>query len=140
METIQKISVLYPAIAMMLLTLFLYTKNYFDNVRAAKKRTLNLNYFKVYKGEVPDYIEVTRQTLKNQFELPIFFYFLISVILAFGNVSQVDVILAWAFVWSRYIHCYIRLTNNYVPWRSKFFIFGMIILIVWWSSFLINIL
>ena len=63
-----KIQILYPAIAMMILTLFLYVKNSLDNVKAIKTKAINFKYFKTYKGEVPDYVAVSRQTLKNQFE------------------------------------------------------------------------
>ena len=128
--------ILYPAVSMIFLTLFLYAKNYLDNVKAKKAGIIKFSYFKTYTGEVPDYMYVSRQTLKNQFELPIFFYFLISVILVFDNVSQLDVIFAWLFVVSRYVHCYIRLTSNNVLYRSKFFIIGMLLLVLWWVIFL----
>ena len=134
-----KIQILYPAIAMMILTLFLYVKNSLDNVKAIKTKAINFKYFKTYKGEVPDYVAVSRQTLKNQFELPIFFYFLISIILVFDKVSQLDLILAWIFVASRYLHCYIRLSSNHVPHRAKVFKLGMLVLIAWWITFLYNI-
>ena len=136
----EKTLILYPAIGMMILTLFLYTKNYLDNVKAKKADVIKFSYFKTYQGEVPDYMVVSRQTLKNQFELPIFFYFLISVILVFDKVSQLDIVLAWIFVASRYLHCYIRLNSNYVPYRAKIFQLGMFVLIAWWIIFLYNIL
>ena len=127
----EKTLILYPAIGMMILTLFVYVKNYLNFVKAKKNNDIKFSYFKTYQGEVPDYVNVSRQTLKNQFELPIFFYFLISVILAFDKVSQLDIIFAWIFVISRYIHCYIRLTSNYVPNRAKVFQVGLFILIIW---------
>ena len=130
--------ILYPAASMILLTLFLYVKNYLDNVKAKKSKMIEFSYFKTYEGKVPDYISVSRQTLKNQFELPLFFYFLISVILAFDNLSKLDIIFAWMFVVSRYLHCYIRLSSNHVPHRAKVFKLGMLVLIVWWAIFLIN--
>lgn len=136
----EKNLILYPAIAMMILTLFLYVKNYLDNRKATKNKSLKFSYFKTYTGEVPDYVVVSRQTLKNQFELPIFFYFLIAVILAFNKVSQFDIVLAWTFVLSRYLHCYIRLSSNYVPYRAIVFQFGMFVLIVFWILFLVKIL
>ena len=136
----EKNLILLPAISMMILTLFLYVKNYLDNRKAIINKSIKFNYFKAYKGEIPDYLAVSRQTLKNQFELPIFFYFLISIILVFDKVSQLDLILAWIFVVSRYLHCYIRLSSNYVPNRSKVFLLGMLVLIVWWGIFLYNIL
>ena len=136
----EKNLILYPAISMMILTFFLYTKNYLDNRKAKKADVIKFSYFKTYQGEVPDYMVVSRQTLKNQFELPIFFYFLISVILAFDKVSQLDLMLAWIFVASRYLHCYIRLSSNHIPNRAKAFQLGMFVLIVWWIIFLYNIL
>ena len=134
----EKTLILYPAVGMMILTLFVYVKNYLNFVKAKKSNAVKFSYFRTYQGEVPDYMNVSRQTLKNQFELPIFFYFLISVILAFDKVSQLDIIFAWIFVISRYIHCYIRLTSNYVPNRAKAFKVGLFILIIWWINFLYN--
>ena len=66
--------------------------------------------------------------------------FLISIILVFDKVSQLDLILAWLFSVSRYLHCYIRLSSNYVPYRGKIFQLSMLILIAWWIIFLYNIL
>ena len=132
--------ILYPAISMMLLTLILYIKNYLDNVKAKKSGDIKFSYFKAYQGEVPEHVAVSRQTLKNQFELPILFYFLISLIVAFDAMALLDIIFAWIFVISRYIHCYIRLTSNYVPSRAKIFQVGLITLIIWWISFSLNIL
>ena len=136
----EKNLILYPAISMMILTFFLYTKNYLDNRKAKKSEVIKFSYFKTYKGEVPDYMAVSRQTLKNQFELPIFFYFLISAILVFDKVSQLDIIFAWLFSASRYLHCYIRLSSNYVPYRGKIFQLSMLILVAWWIVFLYDIL
>ena len=136
----EKTLILYPAIAMMTLTLFIYVKNYLDGRKAVLNKSIKFSYFKTYTGEAPDYMVVSRQTLKNQFELPIFFYFLISIILVFDKVSQLDLILAWIFVASRYLHCYIRLSSNYVPYRAKVFKLGMLVLILWWSIFLYKVL
>ena len=136
----EKKLILLPAIAMMILTLYLYVRNYLDNRKATINKSIKFSYFKTYTGEVPNHVAVSRQTLKNQFELPILFYFLISVILVFDKVSQLDLILAWIFVLSRYLHCYIRLSSNYVPNRAKVFQLGMLVLIAWWAIFLYNVL
>ena len=137
---VEKTLILYPAISMMLLTLFLYVKNYLDNRKARINKSIKFSYFKTYTGDAPEYVVVSRQTLKNQFELPIFFYFLISVILVFDRVSQLDIILAWVFVASRYLHCYVRLSSNYVPNRAKIFELGLLVLIFWWVLFLCDVL
>ena len=130
----------YPATLMFILTLFLYVKNYLNSVKAKKNDAIKFSYFKTYQGEVPNYLDISRQTLKNQFELPIFFYFLTSLVISFNQVDKIDLICAYLFTISRYIHCYIRLTSNHVPYRAKIFQLGMLILIVWWFLFLYKIL
>ena len=135
----EKCLIIYSAVSMMLLTLFLYVRNYLDNTKAAKAKELNFKYFKAYQGEIPEYLAVSRQTLKNQFELPIFFYFLTSLVLIFDNITTLDVIFSWLFSVSRFLHCYVRLSSNYVPNRAKIFMVGLMILIIWWIVFLYNI-
>ena len=131
---------MYPVIVLMLLTLFLYIKNYLDNKKAYKNKLVKADYFKIYQGVVPETIELSRQTLKNQFELPVFFYFLVVLLLIFNNITIIDLILAWLFVLSRYIHCYIRLTSNYIPFRAGIFSLGLLFLVGAWINFLANIL
>ena len=130
--------IIYPATILMLLTFFLYFKNYLDNKKAYKSNILKSDYFRAYQGESPEYIEVLRQTLKNQFELPILFYFIVSITFNSNNITILDLIFGWLFVISRYIHCYIRLTSNYILYRAFFFKIGLILLIFWWIYFFIK--
>ena len=132
--------ILYPAISMIILTLFLYVKNFLDNRKAIRSGAIKISYLKNYKGDVPDYVTISRQTLKNQFELPIFFYLLILMALIFDKVALVDIILSWVFVISRYIHCYIRLGYHNIIHRAYIFEIGMLTLVIWWIFFVYNIL
>ncbi len=135
-----KTLILYPFISMILLTLFLYVQNYLVNRKAIKNGIVKFSYLKDYKSDVPSYITISRQTLKNQFELPIFFYLLILMALIFDKVDLVDLILSWIFVISRYIHCYIRLGYHNIIHRAYIFEIGMLALVIWWIAFLYNIL
>ena len=131
-----KALILYPATLMVVLTLLLYVKNYLDNVKATKNKDMSFSHFKTYSDKVPEYVNVSRQTLKNQFELPIIFYFLISLILIFDVLSIGILYLIWIFVISRYIHSYIRLTSNYVPYRAKIFQVGLLSLLICYILFI----
>ena len=122
--------ILYPAFLMILLTFFIYLKNRLDANKAYKEGDIEGKYFKIYNGKAPYYLETSRQTLKNQFELPIIFYFLITLIYINETITIYELILSWTFSISRYLHCYIRLTSNYVPHRAKIFTFGYLIFIV----------
>ena len=121
---------IYPAFALIFLTLFLYIKNRMDAKSAYQSKELEPSYFKTYKGTAPHYLETSRQTLKNQFELPVIFYFYILLLMNFENISILELILCWLFSISRYLHAYIRLSSNHVPYRAKVFTFGLIILCV----------
>tara|TARA_B100000941_G_scaffold221364_1_gene163695 strand:+ start:1668 stop:2081 length:414 start_codon:yes stop_codon:yes gene_type:complete len=136
----EKKLLIYPTLINILLVFLLYAKNLFDNRKAIKSKSLKMNYFKIYSGRVPDYVAVSRQTLKNQFELPIIFYFLISIILYFEQVFFIDLFLAWLFVFSRYIHAYVRLSSNRIKHRSITFQIGFYTLLFWVLKFIYNII
>ena len=115
---------------MMFLTFFIYIKNRLDANKAYKSREVEGKYFKTYAGKAPYYLETSRQTLKNQFELPVVFYFLVILLYTNETITIYELMLSWAFSISRYLHAYIRLTSNYVPYRAKIFTFGYFNLII----------
>ena len=131
--------VTYPAFALIFLTLFLYIKNRIDAKIAYESKDINPSYFKTYSGEAPAYLETSRQTLKNQFELPVLFYFYILLLMNFQNISILELLLCWLFSISRYIHAYIRLSSNYVPYRAMVFTFGFFIICILSIDILIRI-
>ncbi|MAP67853.1 MAG: hypothetical protein CMF80_09225 [Candidatus Marinimicrobia bacterium] len=135
----EKNLIIYPTLLNVILVFLLYTKNTLDNRKAVKSKSLKMSYFKVYNGKVPDYVAVSRQTLKNQFELPMLFYFLISIILYFDQVFLIDLFFAWLFVISRYLHAYIRLSSNKIKHRSIIFQIGFYTLLFWFLKFSYNI-
>ena len=132
--------IFYPIFLNVILVFILYAKNTLDNRKAVKYKSLKMSCFKIYSGKVPEHIAVSRQTLKNQFELPIIFYFLISIILYFEQVFFIDLFLAWLFVLSRYVHAYVRLSSNRIKHRSITFQIGFYTLLFWFLKFIYNIM
>ena len=102
------------------------------------KKEIKYGQFKLYRGEFPDDYEQSRQHLKNQFELPIIFYLLVALLYSLNNLQYIDIILAWLFVISRYIHSFIRFKNNYLPYRGSVFSLGLVILLAGWINFIIS--
>ena len=134
-----RILIVYPAFAVVLLTIISMIKMRLVLEKHLKSRTLKFKYLKVYDGSVPEDFEQARQHYKNYFELPVLFYLLLVFIYATDNVNQYDIILAWLFVFFKAIHSYIRMRNNYVPHRAKAFILGLIILICGWLNFIVRL-
>ena len=124
--------ILYPAFAIVLLALFSYTKSYLILKKYVKTKEIRFGQIKLYSGELPNEYVQSRQHLKNQFELPVIFYLLVSILFSLNNLQYVDIILAWLFVASRYIHSFIRFNSNYVPYRGIVFLLGMVFLTVGW--------
>ena len=48
----EKTLILYPAIGMMTLTLFIYVKSYLDFVKAKKSDAVKFSYFKTYRRKM----------------------------------------------------------------------------------------
>ena len=128
--------IVYPAFSMVCLTFILYIKNRLDVGRAIKEKKLELKYVKLYNIDPPDYVDLSRQTLKNQFESPILFYVLVCMLFVNDNLTNLDLVLSWIYAISRYLHAYIRLSRNYIPHRALVFTLGLVILLVSWISFL----
>jgi len=64
--------------------------------------------------------------------LPILFYVISIVLLVTEQVETVQIVLAWVFVVSRYIHNYIHTTYNNVKHRMRAFMLGVVALISMW--------
>jgi hypothetical protein len=79
----------------------------------------------------PEASRKVANSFSNQFELPLLFYVAALLALTFGA-TLVDVVIAWLFVISRYVHAFIHVTNNHVVRRFFAFATGTIILAVWW--------
>ena len=130
-----RILIIYPAFAMILLAYFSYIIMILIGKKYVTKKEIKYGQFKLYTGVFPDKYEQSRQHLKNQFELPVIFYLLVALLYSSNNLQYIDIILAWLFVISRYIHSFIRFKNNYLPYRATIFTLGYVILLAGWINF-----
>ncbi|MGM4980001.1 MULTISPECIES: MAPEG family protein [Rhizobium] len=85
-----------------------------------------------HAGDEPAESLVVRNSIANQFELPLLFYVCCIVL----YVTQADnlpaVILAWLFVATRYVHAFVHVTSNNLRYRSPLFALGYIVLAGMW--------
>ena len=68
----------------------------------------------------------------NLFELPVLFYTAILLTLILMVQDSILVLLAWAFVSSRYVHSFIHVTYNQVMHRFSVFLFSSFVLLAYW--------
>lgn len=69
---------------------------------------------------------------KSQFELPVLFYAVSTLLLITSGVDAVAVGLAWIFVLSRIAHTIIHTGPNIIKWRFGAFMIGVMALVVLW--------
>ena len=115
-----------------------FPTSFYDKVisNLHKNNNIKSEWFRLYKGELPDSAIKVREHYKNLFELPTFFFLLCVILYLLDRVESIDVILAWIFVFFKILHSFIRLTTNNTRKRAYSFticyfalFFGWILLV-----------
>ena len=134
-------AILYPVVSLVFLTFGIGIWLGKLRFAAVKNGDLNPSYYALNRGgKIPDYLAKVNNNYDNLLALPILFY-LISILLFLTNHLEVaQVIMAWVFVGSRYVHSYIHTTYNDVRHRARTFLFGLMVLIIMWALFLVRML
>lgn len=115
-----------PVLAHVGLVLFLYVLLLRRKLSAVKTTEVDLKATALNCKAWPnEAVLKCSNNLDNQFQAPLLFYAVCGVLFAVDGVNQGTLILAWAFVLSRYLHCFIHTGSNYVPHRMKSFAFGI---------------
>jgi len=76
---------------------------------------------------------VVRNSLANQFELPLLFHACCIVLYTTQADNLAAVILAWIFVAARYAHAFVHVTSNDLRYRSPLFALGFAALVCMWG-------
>lgn len=128
--------ILYPLLAIVILTFFVGFLLLRLRFKAVKQDSLNPRHFLLNKGgKAPEYMVKTEQHYLNLFELPVLFYLLVIALYVTQRVDMVQLVLAWVFVFSRVIHTAIHLTINRLVWRMRAFVSGAVLLLLAWIYF-----
>ena len=76
----------------------------------------------------------------NQFEVPVLFYVLVAFLMIMRHADVIFVALAWLFVAARIVQAAIHVTNNVVLRRGQAYAVSVLILLVMWVIFAVEIL
>ena len=87
----------------------------------------------------PDREKKVSNAFDNQFQLPLLFY--VGCLLAvFLGPAWFHLVLAWAFVVSRYVHAAIHITSNHVIHRFSVYSTGLAILSLYWLVLFVQLI
>ncbi len=122
--------ILFPVIVQILLTLSLYILLSVRKSRAVKRGDVDESRRGLFDDAWPVDVMVVNNCIRNQFEVPVLFYVLASVLFALQAVDYVSLLVAWLFVASRVAHAWVHTGSNYVPLRRRIFMFGTLLVLV----------
>ncbi len=91
------------------------------------------------KENWPERSRQASNAFDNQFQLPVLFYVACLVAIAFEP-TLLEVVLAFAFVISRYVHAFIHIGSNHVVRRFQAYVAGFAVLGVFWVDLLVRLL
>ena len=132
--------ILYPAIAMFFLSMFVLFKTGMSRNAAVKRREVDVRYYQLYQGEEPKHLRLLSRHLQNQFEVPPLFYVVVLALFITGLVSPISLIAAWMFVALRVLHTWVHLNGNNVLRRFQVFIASCVMLMLLWAYLLLGLL
>ncbi len=119
-----------PVLAQVALTLGVYVSLIRTKIRAMRTGEVDMARRALHDDAWPDSVMKINNNIRNQFELPVLFYVLCVALWALDSVGIVELAAAWAFVLSRFVHCFVHIGSNYVPARRRAFTVGWVILVV----------
>lgn len=104
-------------------------------ITAMRRGEIDPQYFKLNTGVVGDKPAQAANNFRNLFELPVLFYVLVVLMLIMDDVDTTQLVLAWVFVISRYLHSLIHLSYNNVTHRFLAYVVGLLVLLIMWLRF-----
>ena len=99
---------------------------------------VHLGEIAVSRSGWPERVQQVANAADNQFQLPLLLYVAVFISLYLGP-SSLEVVLAWGFVVSRYIHAGIHLSDNHVIRRFFAFVAGSVFLGLFWADLLVRV-
>ena len=126
-----------PVIVQVFLTLFVYLRLMQVKKRAAAEGRVDRIRVALRDDAWPDYVIQVNNNIRNQFELPVLFYLLATVLWLLDAVHCVAIAAATVFVVSRIVHAGVHLSINALPPRRHLFtvgwvaVFVMAVLVLW---------
>jgi len=128
------VTILQPALAMVLLTFLVWLRMYVTRVGQMKRERIHPQSVAL-SAQMAARVSDSRASdnFRNLFELPVLFYLAVVVAALSGPVDNVTLALAWAFVALRAAHSIIHCGYNRVMHRFTVYLAGGVALWLLWA-------
>ena len=132
-------AILWPMIAHAGLVVALYALLGLRRGAAVKAGKARVSQFRENLNEPEDSL-FARNSLSNQFELPVLFHVVCLALFATDGAGAWAVAVAWLFAASRYVHAFVHVTSNRIRHRQPAFTAGFAALIALWGMLAVHLL
>jgi len=132
--------ILLPVFVLVAQIFFLALWMGYERNRAIYAKEVRIKEIALTKEPWPERAKKVANSYHNQYELPVLFFVLVAFAMITRKADLIFVVLSWVFVISRIVHMSIHTTSNNVPRRFFVYAFGLLVLIVMWIYFAIQIL
>lgn len=123
-------SIFLPVLTQIILVIALYICLAIAKSRASQRGEVDEDRRAIFDDAWPVSVLKINNCIRNQFEVPVLFYVLITILWGLGAVNIFVHVVSWLFVATRIVHAYIHTGTNYVPLRRSVFSTGVLILLV----------
>jgi hypothetical protein len=126
-------SLVYPMLAMVLLTFGVALALFRARLRAIREGHTAVSYFRLLQGSPePEFLAKPTRHLINLFETPVLFYAGCLAAMVVGVSGPGVIALAWGYVLARLFHAWVHLGANRVRLRLRAFVAGWLCLLALW--------
>ncbi|WP_331373484.1 MAPEG family protein [Sinorhizobium chiapasense] len=123
--------IFWPMVAHAALVFALYVLLSARRVSLVRAGKVEASQFRENRHEPAESL-VVRNSIANQFELPVLFHVCCVLFYITEADNLVSLGLAWLFVVLRYVHAAVHVTGNRLRYRRPSFIAGFVTLLVMW--------
>jgi hypothetical protein len=135
------LSLVYPMLAMVLLTFSVATVLFRARMRAVREGHIPLSYFRTFQGgEEPEFLIKPTRHFANLFEVPTLFYAGCLTVMVSGATGPWATGLAWGYVAARIAHAAIHLESNRVRYRLRAYAASWVFLLALWIYVAVRVL
>ncbi|PST26233.1 hypothetical protein C7U60_04165 [Mesorhizobium plurifarium] len=124
--------IIWPMVAHVALVFMLYALLSMRRVALVRAGKIDVSVFRENRDE-PGESLVVRNSIANQFELPVLFHFCCVLLYLTEADNPAALGLAWLFVALRYAHAFVHVTGNRLRYRRPLFMAGFVVLGAMWT-------
>jgi hypothetical protein len=133
-------SLLFPMLALVLLTFGVATLLFRARVRSVREGHVAVSYFRVFQGSPePEFLAKPTRHFTNLFEAPTLFYAGCLAAMVTGAGGLVPMLLAWGYVAARCAHAYVHLGSNRVRYRLRTYFISWLLLLGLWIDVAVHV-